>query len=268
MQQVRKFWTKVERVVQYKEQQVVNAVKKKVRCLHLPCAQSQQATGPCSHAAQAAAAASCLENSQKARSKSLAALEAWHGQAELLLLCKHSVPAPSLSVVLHLFRTASASASDSCLRAPYPQVMDQQLDAMLYHTGRYSTLLAKRLQGQDPAAAQPASQEDSPGAVQEMPLQPDAQVMVTADAAAKPPLCYLAGYLLAVRQCALYAVRAVGPELPAVLACHGRQRRSAGREASSSCLICSCCARLSQRQMREWRRLLGPASLPRAHVQL
>ena len=38
--QVKRFWTKVERVVQYKEQQVVNAVKKKVRtlcCAHWAC---------------------------------------------------------------------------------------------------------------------------------------------------------------------------------------------------------------------------------------
>ena len=35
--------------------------------------------------------------------------------------------------------------------------MDQQLDTMLYHTGRYSSLLARRLQGQEAAQAAAAA---------------------------------------------------------------------------------------------------------------
>lgn len=42
------------------------------------------------------------------------------------------------------------------------QVMDQQLDTMLYHTGRYSSLLAKRLQGQGASAAAQAAAEEEP----------------------------------------------------------------------------------------------------------
>ena len=35
------------------------------------------------------------------------------------------------------------------------QLMDQQLDTMLLHTGRYSSLLAKRLQGQGAGGSLP-----------------------------------------------------------------------------------------------------------------
>ena len=56
--------------------------------------------------------------------------------------------------------------------------MDQQLDAMLYHTGRYSSLLARRLQGQDPAAAASAAASSAAAAA--------AQAAGPAQAAASP----------------------------------------------------------------------------------